>query len=379
MMLRISLVSNELPPYRIPFFEALDRMPGVSLQALFCTRREPNRHWETPTLHFGHEFLKERIITIKGRYIHNNPGVIAALHKFAPSVIITGGFNPTHLYAFAFAVARGIPHIAMTDGTDRSEKGLGRWHKAVRRMVYARSSAFIAASKGGTRLHHGYGVADDACFRSCLCVNNELFAPSAQTRRDVDFLFCGRIEAVKNPLFAFDVALATARKLGRRTSIMFVGAGPQEGELRELAAHHAAMVDASFHGFMSHDELPRIYQAARIFLFPTTWDPWGVVANEACAAGLPVLVTPEAGVAGELVLNGHNGHVEALDVESWSANAARLLTQTDDWERLSRNSMAMASEYTYANAAKGVVDASLHAIAQRHPGTARVHGGYRGK
>lgn len=369
MMLRISLVSNELPPYRIPFFEALDRMPGVSLQALFCTRREPNRHWETPELNFGHEFLRERIITIKGRYIHNNPGVVAALHRFSPNVIITGGFNPTHLYAFAFAVARGIPHVAMTDGTDRSEKGLGRWHKAVRRMVYARSSAFIAASKGGTRLHHGYGVADDACFRSCLCVDNDLFSPSPETRRDVDFLFCGRIEAVKNPLFAFDVALATARKLGRRTSIMFVGAGPQEDELRELAARHADLVTASFHGFMSHDDLPRIYQAARLFLFPTSWDPWGVVANEACAAGLPVLVTPEAGVAGELVLHEHNGYVQALDVESWSANAARLLTHQDEWARLSRNSTAMASEYTYANAAGGVVDACRHATGRRPTAT----------
>lgn len=370
MMLRLALVSNELPPYRIPFFEAIDRIPGVTLQALFCTRREPNRLWETPALTFGHQFLKERIITIKGRYIHNNPGVVAALHRFSPSVIITGGFNPTHLYAFAFAVARRIPHVAMTDGTVRSEQGLGRWHKTVRRMVYARSSAFLAASKGGTRLHQGYGIADDACFRSCLCVNNAAFAPSAKIGREVDFLFCGRIEAVKNPVFAFEVALAAARKLGRRTSIMFVGAGPQEAELRELAARHAGQVEARFHGFMSHHELPRIYQAARLFLFPTSWDPWGVVANEACAAGLPVLVTPEAGVAGELVVHGHNGYVEALDVESWSANAARLLTQADEWNALSRNSLAMASEYTYASAASGVVDACRHAIGRGHPAAA---------
>jgi glycosyltransferase involved in cell wall biosynthesis len=370
MMLRLSLVSNELPPYRIPFFEALDGMPGVTLQALFCTRREPNRHWEIPALHFGHQFLRERIITIKGRYIHNNPGVVAALHGFSPDVIITGGFNPTHLYAFAFAVARRIPHVAMTDGTVRSEKGLGRWHKAVRRLVYARSSAFVAASNGGMQLHQGYGVAGDACFRSCLCVDNDKFAPSFEVRREVDFLFCGRIEAVKNPLFAFEVALATARRLGRSTSIMFVGAGPQEAELRELAARHAGLVETRFHGFTSHQELPRIYQAARLFLFPTSWDPWGVVANEACAAGLPVLVTPEAGVAGELVVHGHNGYIEALDVEAWSANAARLLTQAEEWNALSRNSTAMASEYTYAHAAGGVVDACRHAVARQHPAAA---------
>ena len=43
--------------------------------------------------------------------------------------------------------------------------------------------------------------------------------------------------------------------------------------LRELAA-----------GFARQEDLPRWYGASRVFLFPTQWDPWGVVANEACAA-----------------------------------------------------------------------------------------------
>ncbi|RJF99215.1 glycosyltransferase family 4 protein [Noviherbaspirillum saxi] len=375
-MLRISLVSNELPPYRVPFFRALDRTPGVTLQVLFCTRREPNRMWDIPMLDFGHEFLHEHFITVRDRYIHNNPGVVKALHKFLPDVVITGGFNPTHLYAFAYALVARRPHIAMTDGTDRSERDLGRWHKAVRRIVYSRTAAFVSASQGGKRLHRSYGADDAACFHSCLCIDNAEFAASPDTPRDLDFLFCGRIEAVKNPLFAFEVALACARKLQRQVSIVFVGAGSQDAELRALARQHGDLVDARFSGFVAHKDLPGVYQSAKVFLFPSSWDPWGVVANEACAAGVPVLVSPHAGVAGELVVHGHNGYVEELELETWSDAAANLLSQAALWARFSRQSVAMANDYSYANAANGLLAACRHAMEQSGGTQSDVRGNY---
>lgn len=374
-MLRIALISNELPPYRVPFYRTLAQLPDVTLQLILCSRREPNRHWDIPPLDFGHEFLREHVITRNGRYIHNNPGVIRSLHRFAPDAVVTGGFNPTHLYAFAYSVARGIPHVAMTDGTDISEQGLSRVHRLVRRIVYARSRSFVAASRGGHRLFEQYGIPAGRRFTSCLCIdNNEFASPASFDERPVDFLFCGRIEPVKNPLFAFDVALAASALLGRRVSIMFVGAGEQEDELRRLAEQHADRVQASFRGFVSHGELPAIYAAARIFLFPTRWDPWGVVANEACAAGLPVLVSPEAGVAGELVIDGRNGHVAALDVNAWAAHAASLLRDREAWRRASADSVAVVSGFNYASAAAGLRDACRAAVSPDRVARAAARG-----
>src|SRR5947209_7444478 len=94
-------------------------------------------------------------------------------------------------------------------------------------------------------------------------------------------------------------------------------------------------VDTHFHGFAKQNELPALYRSARLFLFPTHADVWGVVANEACAAGLPVIVSPHAGVAGELVLDGENGFVCALDVKLWTERAASLLTNQETWTRFS--------------------------------------------
>jgi glycosyltransferase involved in cell wall biosynthesis len=368
---RIAFVANEPPPYRIPVFRIAAQEPGVAFSVFFCCRREPNRMWDLPPLDFPHAFLRERIITVRGRYIHNNPDVLPALRGYAPDVVVTDGYNPTHLYAFAYARFTGRAHVVMTDGTDASEKDLGPVHAAVRRIVYRRSRAFVAASDGGRRLFQRYGVRAGDCFTSCLCADNAAFAAFRAAGEPADerfdLVFSGRLEPVKNPGFAIDVALATARLLGRPLSLLFVGAGSLEDALRERAASCGDQVRIVFHGFAAQAQLPRLYRSGRVFLFPTSWDPWGVVANEACAAGLPVLVSPHAGVAGELVRDGRNGFVRCLDVETWARHAAALLADAEMYRSFSAASASIVDSYTYANAAAGLLAACRHAAEKRSP------------
>ncbi len=347
-------------------------MPGITLQVIFCTRREPNRKWDLPPFDFDHCFLRERISTVKGRYIHNNPDVVLALRRFAPDVIVNDGLNPTQLYAFAYAWFKGIPHVPLTDGTFQSELRLSRVHKMVRKVVYGRSAAFLSASMGGQALFESYGVPAERCFKSYLCIDNDAYQDGdGAAGAQFDFIFSGRMVPEKGPMFALDVARATARRLGRKTSIVFAGSGSEEAQVREAAAKMSDAVHVHFHGFALQKDLPGLYRSARIFLFPTHADVWGVVANEACAAGLPVLVTPHAGVAGELVVDGENGHVCTLEAELWAEHAASLLSQTDKWERFSRRSLALVRKYTFDNAAQGVVDACRFALAPGEQGKIR--------
>ncbi|SNS27543.1 Glycosyltransferase involved in cell wall bisynthesis [Noviherbaspirillum humi] len=372
-MTRIAIVTNVPPPYRIPVFQRIGEMPEITFQAIFCSRREPNRLWDLPPLRFDHVFLRERFSTVDGRYIHNNPDVLAALRRFRPDVVITDGFNPTHLYAFGYAWLQGLPHVAMTDGTDVSEQGLSRIHKLVRRFIYARTRAFVPASAGGERHYASYGVPAAQCFRSCLCIDNAAFDPGAAPEaKRYDLMFSGRIEEVKNPGFALDVAIAAARRLGRKVSLLFAGAGSMEAGLKQKAERHADSVEVAFHGFATQSELPSLYRSARLFLFPTRWDPWGVVANEACAAGLPVLVSPQAGVVGELVRDGENGRVLPLEVDAWSEAASQLLTDDALRMRYAANSLRLVRDFTFDTAAQGLVEACRFALVSQAPMNIRM-------
>jgi len=361
--MKIVLVTNGPVPYRIPALNELAAMSGVSLHVVFCCGREPNRAWDLPAIEFRCTYLRERIIRFRDRYIHNNPDVFPTLRRLQPDIVITSGFNPTHLYAFLFAWLKRIPHVAMTDGTLDSEKSLSLLHRQVRQLVYARSRAFIWASTGGQRLYASYGIAKERCFRACLSVENARFSDTEAFRHGkFEFIFCGRLERVKNPEFALDVACELARRLGRKVRILFVGTGKEEQALKLRAALHADLVDAVFHGFASQDDLPGLYRSAQIFLFPTSWDPWGVVTNEACAAKLPVLVSPHAGVAGELVLDGENGYVCELDVGTWADRAFALLTRPELYAAFSERSHSLVARFTFQAACVGLADACRYAI-----------------
>ncbi|MDB5823113.1 MAG: glycosyltransferase family 4 protein [Herminiimonas sp.] len=85
---KIVLLTNEPPPYRVPVFDRIAKSEGDRFHVIFCCRREPNRHWNLPPFNFNHTFLKERIFTRNGRYIHNNPDIVPALRRLKPDVLI---------------------------------------------------------------------------------------------------------------------------------------------------------------------------------------------------------------------------------------------------------------------------------------------------
>jgi UDP-glucose:(heptosyl)LPS alpha-1,3-glucosyltransferase len=71
-------------------------------------------------------------------------------------------------------------------------------------------------------------------------------------------------------------------------------------------------------------DLARFYAAADAFVFPTTYDAFGMVVLEAMAAGLPVFCSERAGVA-ELIETGVDGFVLSLD--SWVEKTASGLRE----------------------------------------------------
>lgn len=368
-MLKIVFVTNEAAPYRVPVLNKVAAREGIHLQVVFCCSREPNRFWDLPPFEFDHVFLRDCYLTVRGRYIHYNPDILPVLNRFDPDIVVTDGYNPTHLITFGYALAKKKPRVVMTDGTVISEQNLSIIHRAVRRFVFNRAHAFVAASIGGRQLFESYGIGVDRCFKSCLCTDNDAYQIQTDgIAKKHDFIFCGRIEKVKNPQFALEVARETALRLNRKVSILFVGSGNEEDNARSEALSMSDWVDASFNGFAAQAELPALYHSARIFLFPTLWDPWGVVANEACAAGLPVIVSPNAGAANELVLDGENGFVLPLDVSEWAQRAAELLTSHESWQRSAQRSLEIVSEYTFDHAASGLLDACIFALSEGDSG-----------
>ena len=361
---RIVIVTNIPSPYRNEVYKRLAKDIGeANFHVVFCAQKEANRDWVIEHSGFPHTFLKTNYITWKSRYIHYNPDALSVLKQLKPDVIITTGFNPTHLLAFAYAVLTGKVHIPMTDGTYSSELKLSGLHRIVRRIVYHFSKTFIGASLGALRLYQSYGINADRFYQSHLCANNAAFTTLVTANKSYDLLFSGRFSPEKNPQFALGIAAGVAKNLNRPVSILMLGAGPLLDEAKAYAESLAPQVIATFPGFLQQAELPAIYNSAKVFLFPSSWDPWGVVANEACAAGQAVIVSPHAGVANELVCHDVNGYVLELNLDEWIKHTTELLSNPDLLDQFSKESQVKVQAYTYEAAAQGVIEAVKGALA----------------
>ena len=364
--MRIAIVTNIPAPYRVPVYNRLAATDGVELHVFYAIEREPDRNWELPSFKHAHTFLKGRMYTRSGRFIHDNPEIFDRLKAFSPDVVVTTGYNPTHLYAIGYALWFKRHHVPMTDGTDQSEAGLSRLHRKLRQFVVSRSSAFVVASNGGRRLFNQYGVGNHKVQFSPLCANTTVdWNRAAANEPQVDLLFSGRLVAIKNAAFFLEVAALVAQRLGRRVRAVLLGSGPQEAQLRVQAAALSDKIEVHFAGHVSQADVPQWFLKSSLFLFPTLWDPWGIVANEACQAGVPVIVSPNAGVAGELIQDGVNGYVLELDIEKWAEAAARLLGNSALHTTMAMAARQLVVPYSFEAAAKGIELAALACTARR--------------
>ena len=96
-------------------------------------------------------------------------------------------------------------------------------------------------------------------------------------------------------------AVAALRDEGRRCTLLIVGRGPQEAALRHRAADRGLGDAVRFHPEVAPEAMPAVYRSADLLVFPTLYDQWGLVVNEALWSGLPVLASCYAGAASELL------------------------------------------------------------------------------
>ncbi|MEU1527252.1 glycosyltransferase family 4 protein [Nocardia rhamnosiphila] len=118
-------------------------------------------------------------------------------------------------------------------------------------------------------------------------------------------LYVGRLEYEKGVQDAI-AALPRIRRAHPGTVLTVAGVGTQFEWLRQLARTHRVARAVHFAGQLDHAELLGWLHGADAIVLPSRYEPFGIVALEAAAAGTP-LVTSTAGGLGEAVIDGVTG------------------------------------------------------------------------
>ena len=120
-----------------------------------------------------------------------------------------------------------------------------------------------------------------------------------------ELLYFGRLEYEKGVHDAI-AALPRIRRTHPGTTLTIAGDGTQLAFLTEQARKHKVLKATNFVGRVDHQELLRLLHRADAAVLPSHYEPFGIVALEAAAAGAP-LVTSNAGGLGEAVIDGVTG------------------------------------------------------------------------
>ena len=117
-------------------------------------------------------------------------------------------------------------------------------------------------------------------------------------------------------------AIGFAREQGAKVELVVCGDGEQRVELEALAAR-LGLADA-VHFLGTRADVPEVLAACDLFCHAAPFEPFGIVALEAMACALPVLV-PNAGGIREAIEDGHTGYLyPVLDYRALGMKIAAL-------------------------------------------------------
>lgn len=157
-------------------------------------------------------------------------------------------------------------------------------------------------------------------------------------------LFLGRLSVKKSPeLLLKAVAELPMQLQGRELKLVY--AGPDEGGVRKQLAQAAAQLGIEkrvyFAGPIYGDSKWAAYRDADVFVLPSQNENFGNSAAEAVAAGTPVIVTEQCGIAP--LLANEAGLVVAHDARAISGALSRVLSEPGLRERLAAGCSAVAA------------------------------------
>jgi glycosyltransferase involved in cell wall biosynthesis len=286
-------------------------------------------------------------------------------------VLVQGWYLKSFLQAVFAAKRQGLPVLMRGDShlvTPRT--ALKRTAKSLVYPAFLR--LFDAALYVGQRsraywLRYGYPIS--RLFFSPHCIDTHWFAARATPQARADLraqldigstakvvLFAGKLVALKRPVDVISAA-ARLRAEGRNLCVLVAGAGPLESEMR--AAARATGVPIHMLGFCNQNAMPNAYAAADVLVLPSGRETWGLVANEALACGLPIVLSDAVGSAPDLAGDGSAGRTFPLaNVGALAHAIGQLLDSPPSSGAMAEKSAAFSLEH----AVDGILRASAFVV-----------------
>lgn len=373
---RIALVTNIPRPYRVPLYEGLNQQieeAGGSFQVFFYSdlnkhiRRKGTsiangRYPHTSCYGFELPLGYERVVSIP-------TPLLPALKSYTPTAVICGTFGIAGYLTWWYAHRRHIPYIQWSGATIHRQRQESVLNTYTQRFLARRAQAAITYGTAAGDYLVQLGLPKEKIVIGVNAVNTQFFMEKSQEAKaetaewkkkpewqGLHFLLVGNLVKRKGIEYVLNALTLIKDSIGA-FHLHLVGDGPLKTELQTQAKKGGFENALHFWGNQPFAKMPFFYALADCLLFPSLYDVWGLILNEAMSCGLPVISSSLAGATRDLVEDGINGWV--VHPQNVPALAEAIKTMADAELRTKMGQQAAATIQT-----KATIQHSINAFLQ---------------
>jgi glycosyltransferase involved in cell wall biosynthesis len=312
---------NNIPaPYVVGRFNAVARRGNVGLEAWFSARTESDRSWtvDESSWEFSSRYLPA--IPARSRVVALPTPLLA---RDRPDLLVTLHSSASFLAGFELARLAGIRTAFRVLPTFDAWIARHPLKERLKHAVFSRVDAVKVPGPDGGAMAARYGVPDDRIHVVTQSIDVEGFRAGraqwdpqrAAVREELGirgcaFLYVGRLWEGKGISHLLD-AFSSVVRSGVDATLVLAGDGVDEPRYRAASSQGELAGRVVFSGFVQQGQLPRLYAASDVVVFPTLGDPHGLVIEEAMASHRPVVTTTAAGDVGRRLPDGEAGFIVA--------------------------------------------------------------------
>lgn len=337
MMKKVLLVTNVPTPYRVPLFQGLNtayREAGWELTVAFGERGYTRRKYTLQEDQFGfkHIFLnggKKQDSSNPEATVFLYRGLMHHLLEINPDHVIVSGFSPATVRVWWWSITHRKTFSIWSGTIPQRGKSFGYARTLFRRLIASKASGFLAYGTEARRYLLELGLNAEKIDIATNTVDTAFFKEQTAKCRERNqnddqpftFTYIGYLvprKKVEQILFA----AGQLKKQRNDFRIRIVGDGTMRESLDSLAREMGIADSIVFEGHKQISELPAILAQTDVFLFQTGFDIWGLVLNEAMAAGIASIASIHGGATTDLIRDEVNGF--SMDYAQTDSLTARM-------------------------------------------------------
>lgn len=316
--MKIAVFFDNYGPYHIARILAVYKKlqnSGWEVIGIEMVRSSTEYAWRSKIHHLPfpiHTVLPE-VKNKKNDFLRSTQYLYRILEKITPDILLVSGYSqPAMLGALIWSRYRRKSAILLSASTENDFTRYPSKEK-IKGWLINQYQAALVGGEPQKRYLMKLGMFKDSIFLGYNVVDNNVFNPAKISSLPCPllkpfFLAINRFVSKKNLPFLIDTYAAYRHMLGESAwDLVLCGNGELQHQIdRQI---HLLTLENYIHrpGFLQQDQLLPYLAHAKCFIHASTHEQWGLVVNEAMAAGLPVLLSNRCGCCEDLMIEGING------------------------------------------------------------------------